>query len=175
MRQAVGVIGLIAAVGLLAAPRDRVTAQEPCRPPMPPPSAAPNIFSEAQENDLGDAIAEQLERDLRVIDEPEIAGELRRIGQRLVRHLPATSLRIQFFLIDLPDANAFVLPGGRIYASRKLISFSQGEDELAAVLGHELGHLVLRQQTIAFTRWLREVLKVTSLGDRKDVFERYRG
>ena len=173
MRRAVVVIGVFLAVGLLATPRELVTAQEPCRPPMPPPSAAPNIFTEAQENDLGDAIAEQLDRDLRVIDEPEITSELRRIGQRLVRHLPATSLRIQFFLIDLPDANAFVLPGGRIYVSRKLVSFSQNEDELAAVLGHELGHLVLRQQTIGFTRLLREVLKVTSLGDRKDVFGKY--
>ena len=173
MKRAVVLITVCLAVGLAAAPRERVAAQEPCRPPMPPPSAAPNIFSEAQENDLGDAIAEQLDRDLRVIDEPEITGELRRIGQRLVRHLPATSLRIQFFLIDLPDANAFVLPGGRIYVSRKLVSFSQSEDELAAVLGHELGHLVLRQQTLSFTRLLREVLKVTSLGDRKDVFAKY--
>ncbi len=173
MRRAVVLIGVLVGIGLVPTPREPVAAQEPCRPPMPPPSAAPNIFSEAQENDLGDAIAEQLDRDLRVIDEPEITGELRRIGQRLVRHLPATKLNIQFFLIDLPDANAFVLPGGRIYVSRKLVSFSQSEDELAAVLGHELGHLVLRQQTISFTRLLREVLKVTAVADRKDVFEKY--
>src|SRR5262245_31764021 len=157
MKRVLAVLAFAGALSWFVAPRELARAQEPCRPPMPPPSAQPNIFSEAQESDLGDAIAEQLERDLRVIDDPAVTEELRRIGQRLVRHLPATSLRIQFFLIDLPDANAFVLAGGRIYVSRKLISFSQSEDELAAVLGHELGHLILRQQTIAFTRWFRDV------------------
>ncbi len=173
MRRILGVAGALALGVAALPPIGRAGAQQTCRPPMPPASTQPNIFSETQENDFGDAVAEQLERDLRIIDDAALNGDLRRIGDRLVRHLPATSLKIQFFLIDWPDANAFVLPGGRIYVSRKLVSFSQSEDELAGVLGHELGHLVLRQQTIAFTRLLREVLNVTALGDRKDVFDKY--
>ncbi len=168
---------ILAAFGVLAlswtTPSAARDAQEPCRPPAPSPSTQPNIFSEEQENDLGDAVAEQIERDIRVIDDAALSAELRRIGARLVSHLPPTRLRIQFFLVDLSDANAFVLPGGRIYVSRKLVRFSQSEDELAGVLGHELGHLVLRQQTIMFSRWFKDALNVTQLGDRRDVFDKY--
>jgi len=144
-----------------------------CRAPSPPPSREPNIFTAAQENDLGDAVAERFESSLRIIDNDALTANLRRIGDRLVAHLPPTELKIQFRLVDIPDANAFSLPGGRIYVSRKLIGLTRTEDELASVLGHELGHLVARQVTIAVTRQMKEVLNVTALGDRQDVLTKY--
>jgi WD40 repeat protein len=150
-----------------------INAQEPCRPPAPQLSREPNIFTEEQEVDLGDAIAEQIQRDFRVIDDDEVTGHLRRIGERVVKHLPPTKLRFQFFLVDLPEANAFVLPGGRIYVSRKMVAFAQSEDELAAVIAHEIGHLVARQQSVTMTRRLKEALGVTQVTDRRDVFDKY--
>ena len=146
---------------------------EQCRAPAPPPSRDPNIFTAAQENDLGDAVAERFESSLRIVDDEALTANLRRIGDRLVAHLPPNELKVRFFLVDIPDANAFVLPGGRIYVSRKLIGLTRTEDELAGVLGHELGHLVARQLTIAMTRQLKEVLNVTTLGDRQDVLAKY--
>jgi hypothetical protein len=148
-------------------------AQQPCRPPAPQLSREPNIFTEEQEVDLGDAVAEQIQRNFRVFDDDEIAGYLRRIGERIVKHLPPTKLRFQFFLVDLSEANAFVLPGGRIYVSRKMIAFTQSEDELAAVIAHEIGHLVARQQSLTMTRRLRETLGVSQVTDRRDIFEKY--
>jgi WD40 repeat protein len=148
-------------------------AQQPCNPPTPQVSREPNIFTEEQEADLGDAIAEQIQRDFRVFDDDEITGHLRRIGERIVKHLPPTRLRFQFFLVDLADANAFVLPGGRIYVSRKMIAFTQSEDELAAVIAHEIGHLVARQQSLSMTRRMRDALGVTQVTDRRDIFEKY--
>jgi hypothetical protein len=151
----------------LAAPRVQ------CQAPLPPPSREPNIFTAAQETDLGDAVAERFEGSLRIIDDEALTANLRRIGDRLVAHLPPTALRIQFRLVDVPDANAFVLPGGRIYVSRKLVGLTRTEDELAGVLGHELGHLVARQATTAITKQFKEVLNVTALGDRQDVLAKY--
>jgi hypothetical protein len=150
-----------------------INAQQPCIPPTPQASREPNIFTEEQEVDLGDAIAEQLQRNFRVFDDDEVTGYLRSIGERVVKHLPPTKLRFQFFLVDLSDANAFVLPGGRIYVSRKMIAFAQSEDELAAVIAHEIGHLVARQQSMTMTRRLREALGVTQVTDRRDIFEKY--
>src|SRR5687768_16344384 len=118
-------------------------AQQPCAPPLPAAAASSlNIFTEEQEIHLGDAIAEHIQRDYRVIEDPEVTTYLTTIGGRLTKHLPLNKLRFQFFLVDLPDANAFVLPGGRIYVSRKLIAAAQSEDELAGVIAHELRHLV---------------------------------
>src|SRR5215475_4016754 len=150
-----------------------INAQQPCRPPAPQLSREPNIFTEEQEVDLGDAIAEQIQRNFRVIDDDEITGYLRRIGERVVKHLPPTRLRFQFFLVDLSEANAFVLPGGRIYVSRKLVAFTQSEDELAAVIAHEIGHLVARQQSVTMTRRLKDAIGVTQVTDRRDIFEKY--
>ena len=47
-------------------------------------------------------------------------------------------------MVDLAEANAFALPGGHVYVSRGLLSLVNSEDELAAVLGHEIGHIAAR-------------------------------
>src|ERR1044071_5125634 len=84
-----------------------LNAQQPCKPPaLLTNSQQANIFSELQEVDLGDAIAEHLQHNFRVIDDDEVTGNLKRIGERIVKHLPPNNLRFQFFLVELPEANA---------------------------------------------------------------------
>lgn len=147
-----------------------------CQPPAlsaPSSAAAQNIFTPAQEADLGDAVAEHVGRSFRVVEDAELNAHLRRVGAQLVKQLPETGLTYQFFLADLPDVNAFTLPGGRIYVSRKLVAFAREEDELAGVLAHELGHAVARQSAIEMTRMLREVLGVTAVTNRADIFDKY--
>ena len=158
----------------MCAPLAYTQTQQPCQPPTPPTfSREQNIFTEEQESDLGDAIAEHIQRSFRVIDDEEITNYLNLIGQRIVKHLPPTNLRFKFMLVDIPDANAFVLPGGRVYVSRKLVSLAQSEDEIAGVIGHEIGHLLARQLSTQMTRRFREVLGVTEVKDRRDIFEKY--
>ena len=144
-----------------------------CRAPVPPPSREPNIFTTAQDADLGDAMAERFEGYLRTIGDGPLVENLTRIGTSLAAHLPPNEFKFQFRLIDMPDANAFVLPGGRVYVSRKLIGLTRSEDELAGVIGHELGHLAARHHTAAITRQLREVLNVTAVTDRQDITAKY--
>jgi len=153
----------------------QVAAQkEPCAPPLAlPASTEPNIFTDEKEVYLGDAIAEHIQKYYRIIEDQAVTQYLTQIGERLTRNLPLTKLRFQFFLVDLPDANAFVLPGGRIYVSRKLVAAAQNEDELAGVIAHELGHLVAHEGAIDMTRRMREVLGATSVADRADVYEKY--
>jgi hypothetical protein len=176
-RRPVAVVFVVTAAGIGAlrtgAATDTLTAGQACQAPPFEISSDPNIFSEEQENHLGDAVAERLARDFRVIEEPELTAPLAAIGDRLMKHMPPSRLRLQFHLIELPEVNAFVLPGGRIYVSRKMVSFAASEDELAGVIAHELGHLVTRQQTITISRQFRNVLNVTSVGDRADIFEKY--
>ncbi len=144
-------------------------------PPMPAaglPRGA-NIFSEEQEMYLGDAIAENVQRDFRVVEDPQVTSYLQGVGERLLRHMPGSKLRFQFLLSDVPDANAFAMPGGRIYFTRKLVAFARSEDEIAGVLAHELGHVIMRDAAVEMTRRLQKLLKVTQVGDRKDVVEKY--
>jgi WD40 repeat protein len=148
--------------------------QQPCQQPVvSAASRAQSIFTPRQEMELGDVIAEHVQRDYRVVEDPQTSGYLRAIGERLVKQLPPTEMRYQFFIVDLPDANAFTMPGGRIYVTRKLIAFAASEDEVAGVLAHELGHAASGQTAADMTRRFREVLGVTSVGDRRDIFEKY--
>ncbi len=148
--------------------------QQNCNPPVALPAATePNIFTAEQEVYLGDAVAEHIQRNFRVIEDTDVTGYLTRIGERLAKHLPLNQLRFQFFLVDLPDANAFVLPGGRIFVSRKLVAAAQTEDELASVMAHEMGHLVVHQGAMDMTRMFSEVLGVARVSDRRDVFDKY--
>lgn len=114
-----------------------------------------------------------LQRDHAIIDDAEVTAYLKRIGERLTQHLPPTQLKFQFFVFDINDVNAFTLPGGRIYVSRKMIAFARNEDELAGVVAHELGHIVARHSTMDMTFLMREILGVTEVSDRRDIFQKY--
>lgn len=149
-------------------------AQQTC--PGPPPLAGTangNIFDEQQDMYLGDAVAQQFERDFRVVPNDELNSYLEKIGESLLEAMPPTKIHFRFVLVDLPEANSFTLPGGHIYVTRKLVAFAQTEDELAGVLGHELGHGLSRQPAASMSRVLHEVLGVNQVGDRADIFSKY--
>ncbi len=149
-------------------------SQQSCpAPALPTINPRANIFSPQQEMDLGDALTEQIQRDFLVIDDPELTGYLQRLGDRLLAPMQGTGMKVRFFLFDLPIANAFSLPGGRIYVSRKMVGFVRGEGELASVLGHELGHVLARQPAIEMTQIFRRVLGVTEVNGRDDIFQKY--
>lgn len=162
---------LFVLVLLCAAP---VTAQQKCpAPPALTESSSPNIFTPQQEVDLGDIEAERVELYARVIHDDQLSAYLNRIVDRILAQLPPTHLQFRVMLIDLPEVNAFSLPGGRIYVTRKLVAFARSDDELADLLSHEMGHILSHQGAIDATRQLREVLGVTSVGDRNDLSEKF--
>jgi WD40 repeat protein len=145
----------------------------PLPPILRPASSDRNIFSDQQESDLGDAIAQQLGIESRVVDDETLTAPLRRVGERLTPYLPANHFRIEFFLVDMPGLEAFSLPGGRVYVSRKLISSLRSEDELAGIVAHELGHVVTHQIAISMSGEFRQVLRVNHVADRSDVFDKF--
>lgn len=126
------------------------------------------IFNEEQENVLGDFIDAQHRREYRVVEGP-LNDYLQKIGARLLAGAPPTKMRVSFLLIESPEVNALTFPGGHIYVTTKLITSSRSEDEVAAVLGHELGHALMRHPSATSTRLLKLVLGVETLGDNKDI------
>lgn len=134
---------------------------------------ADNIFSEEQETILGDVMAEQVQKDYRIIGDAEVNSLVREIGEKITKHLPPTGIKFKFYVVDLPEINAFITAGGRVYVTRKLIAFVRSEDELAGILAHELGHGTVRHGAIDMSRYFKKILGVDSVGDRKDIFEKY--
>ena len=152
---------LLFAIFFLASGTD---AQSNCPPLVAPaPDPARLLFTPGQESELGEIIREQLEGSFRVIEDDQVTAYLKRIGGRVAQHLPDTGLHYDFLLYDQPEVQAFSMPGGRVYVSRKMVSFLRNEDELAGLLGHELGHLAARQQALEMSRDFREVLGLKTL------------
>lgn len=145
----------------------------PLPPAMQPVPHELDIFSDRQEVDLGDAMAESFARRIRIIDDDKLNTYLRVVGDRLVQHLPPNQMKFRFYLVELPEVNAFSIAGGRVYVARKLVALTKSDDELAGVLAHELGHIVTHQTAIQMTARLRDVLGVNQVGDRADVFEKF--
>ena len=151
-----------------------IARAQDCNPPaITANSHIYNIFSPDQEMILGELNYQRMSGDSRFLQDEKLLAYVREIGARLVRHLPPTGIKFQFFIIDMPTANAFNTPGGYVFISRKLISFTKTEDELAGVMAHELGHATVHHGAADMSDYLKKVLNVTQLGDRKDVTDKY--
>ncbi|HYV13623.1 MAG TPA: M48 family metalloprotease, partial [Pyrinomonadaceae bacterium] len=151
-----------------------VASAQNCNPPaITANSHIYNIFSPEQEMVLGELNYQQMAGDSRFIQDEKLLAYIREIGAKLVRHLPPTGLKFQFFIVDMPTANAFNTPGGYVFVSRKLISFTKTEDELAGVMAHELGHATVHHAAGDMSDLWKKILNVTQVGDRKDITEKY--
>jgi predicted Zn-dependent protease len=73
-----------------------------------------------------------------------IADYVASVGQRVAANTERQDVQYRFYTIDSPEVNAFALPGGYIYVTRGLLALANSEAELAAVLGHEIGHVTGR-------------------------------
>ena len=144
----------------------------PLPPSLKPLAENSDMFSEEQESDLGDVVAQSIAADVRAVKDDPVSAHLSELGARLVKYLPETHYRYQFSLIDLPQVNAFSLPGGRVYVSRKLIALAHNDDELAGVIAHELGHIVTRQGAVEITKAFRTV-GINQVASRSEVYDGY--
>ena len=77
-------------------------------------------------------------------DNAKVAAYVDSVGQKLVRTSELPNLKFTFTVLDDDIVNAFALPGGYVYISRGLLGLANTEAELAAVLGHEIGHVTAR-------------------------------
>jgi len=109
------------------------------------------LVSRAQEKELGDAEAKRVAEAMGLHDAPALDAYVSTVGQRLAEHAPGHDAYV-FHVVDMEEPNAFALPGGHVYVSRGLLAIMNSEDELAGVLGHEIGHVAARHAAARITR-----------------------
>ena len=110
-----------------------------------------NWYSMEKEIALGKQLAQQVERQAKIIDDPIIAEYVNRVGQNLVRNSDA-KVPFTIKVIDTEDVNAFALPGGFFFVNSGLILKADSEAELAGVMAHEIAHVAARHGTRQATR-----------------------
>lgn len=111
-----------------------------------PATGRPDLvfMSEEKEIALGEENHRKILQQLPVYNDPALQDYVNTVGQRVATKSDRPGLEYTFTIIDSPDVNAFALPGGYIYINRGLMAYMETEAQLAAVLGHEIGHVTAR-------------------------------
>jgi len=110
-----------------------------------------NFYSLDKEIALGRRLAQEVERQAKVITDPVIAEYVNRVGQNIVRNSDAKG-PFTIKVLDSEEVNAFALPGGFFFVNSGLILKADSEAELAGVMGHEIAHVAARHGTRSATK-----------------------
>jgi beta-barrel assembly-enhancing protease len=110
-----------------------------------------NFISIEKEIALGKSLAQEVERQVKLLNDPEITEYVSRLGQNLVKNSDA-KVPFTIKVIDSDEVNAFALPGGFFYVNSGLVTAADEESELAGVMAHEIAHVAARHGTEQYTK-----------------------
>ncbi|HEV2907700.1 MAG TPA: M48 family metalloprotease [Candidatus Eremiobacteraceae bacterium] len=108
---------------------------------MPLPAAAVSTQSEIRQ---GQDEVKHIDAENAIVNDPVLNNWVQTIADNLKRERARPDINYTFKIIDTDDINAFSLPGGFIYLNFGLLNFVNSDDELAGVMGHEMGHVERR-------------------------------
>lgn len=111
-----------------------------------------NFMSESQEIQLGANSHDAVVQSMGLYEEGNWQPYIDGIGQEIATVSQRSNLEYTFNVVDSPVVNAFALPGGWIYFTRGILAHFNSEDELAGVMGHEVGHVVARHSAEQYSR-----------------------
>jgi predicted Zn-dependent protease len=132
MRRATSPLVLAALLLATVAPAARAVTDAPA-----PRIKNPELFEQSLE------VARRATDEYGAHDDKEELARVNRIGYRVAQESRFTDFPLTFHTIDMPDPNAFALPGGHIFITRGMLDLGLDDDMLAALLGHEIAHVVL--------------------------------
>jgi predicted Zn-dependent protease len=126
-------------------------------------SQEPNFYSAKKEKELGEKLAQEVEKSSEFVTDPEITAYVERVAQNVERnsdkHMPIT-----LHLIDSEAVDAYTLPGGHQYITRGLLLHLEGEGELASMLARGIANTALRSNTEIATKGELIQLSTVPLG-----------
>src|SRR5215467_12181888 len=110
-----------------------------------------NFYSIEKEIALGKQLAQEVERQAKIVDDPIIAEYVNRVGQNLVRNSDA-KVPFTIKVVDSEEVNAFALPGGFFFVNTGILLNADNEAEMAGVMAHEIAHVAAWHGTRQATR-----------------------
>jgi beta-barrel assembly-enhancing protease len=134
--------GLVAVLLALACAPGLLAQRSKLKPPW-------NMYSPETDVQVGKQNARMLEKRLPLCNDPKVDAYLTKLGMSLVAKLPTRGIQYpwEFHCVNSKEINAFALPGGFVFVNRGAIEAADNEAQLAAVMAHELSHVVLRHGT----------------------------
>jgi predicted Zn-dependent protease len=101
-------------------------------------------MSDAKEIEIGKHIDDHIRRKCYLENDPELNDAVNKIMKRLVEVSERKTLPFTCTIIQSHAINAFSAPGGYIYLTYGLLKFTETEDEVAGIIGHEIAHASLK-------------------------------
>src|SRR5688572_28359212 len=124
-----------------------------------------NLMSLEEEWRLGQQLSQNINSQVRLVNDAEANAYINRLGQALVSQTEMGQLPWQFHIINDPSVNAFNIPGGHVYVHTGLIAAADNASELAGVMAHEIAHGVERHGTEQMTKaYGLEMIAALALG-----------
>ena len=102
------------------------------------------IIPSSQEVAIGAGMAEEVEKTQKVLQDSSWQNYLNEVGQKIVAVCDRTDIEYHFTVIESDQVNAFAAPGGFVYFYTGLLRRMENEAEMAAVIAHEISHVVAR-------------------------------
>jgi predicted Zn-dependent protease len=121
------------------------------------------LVSENKEFDIGQGVDKQVREEMGIyLEKPELTNLVKQIVETIGKksHRPDVLYRAE--IVDTPDFNAFAVPGGFVYAHRGLLERINSADELASIMGHEIGHVSARHSASQISK--QQLLNIGVLG-----------
>ncbi|MBV8281428.1 MAG: M48 family metalloprotease [Candidatus Eremiobacteraeota bacterium] len=103
-----------------------------------------SAMSTATEISKGAAISKEVDRQSLLVDDPFLTNWVTGIGNNLAKYRAREDINYTFSIINSDEINAFSLPGGFVHVDMGLLNTVSSDDELAAVMAHEIGHVERR-------------------------------
>jgi len=107
-------------------------------PLMPLPASA---MSTEKEIEWGKQLNDEVDSQSVIVTDPFLTNWVDQIGDKLSVHRARTAITYHFEIIDSNEINSFALPGGFIHVDMGLLNFASSDDQVASVMGHEMGHV----------------------------------
>ncbi|HMB90549.1 MAG TPA: M48 family metallopeptidase [Rhodothermales bacterium] len=111
-----------------------------------------NLISMEEEWQLGNQLEQDLNQQLRLVNDGAANAYIERIGQQIVRQTELANAPWSFHIVDDDAINAFNTPGGNVYVNTGLILAADNVAQLVGVMAHEIAHGVARHGTERLTK-----------------------
>jgi predicted Zn-dependent protease len=123
------------------------------------------MVSEQEENRIGSSQhADILKQYHGISDNAKLNEYVAMIGAKLAPHAERQGMRWTFSVLDDDMINAFAVPGGYVYVTRGLLELAQDESQIAAVLGHEMGHVNARHSAQQMSQGMLANIGLQAIG-----------
>ncbi|HEY5533705.1 MAG TPA: M48 family metallopeptidase [Ignavibacteria bacterium] len=104
------------------------------------------LLSDEDEMNYGDRIAEDFNKNVSIVTTGQARVE--KAGGSMIKYVDRNIIKYKFRVIETDEINAFAIAGGNVYVTTALLDFVDNEDQLAFVIGHEIGHVDRKHSAI---------------------------